>query len=370
MPLTDMIVKVSKEKNLHLLRQIGGCCTFSSMITMFTGKMPSDWLPNGVISIKHGDPREKKEKSQNYWPWEEGLVIKFPVFNHIYLSDVRLIKIFSKKKCGRRRGNPWIQKPNFALGRKASQKVLLPNKYEEIKKLHEDRIVKVHQIQSNPIDGIDLYIIRDEVYHTLDSRKLSNRGDNDKLKNELKNSAENTIFDFINAWNFNEPDSIFWVFSDHGPQYKKGNSPDFHNYGSWVLFKDTTQNPIKVKSNCIWIGDFFSTISKKLQLSVKNSTSRSIDSSVDQDRIFYVEDSRRGVDKTRSTVGIACRFIDWKNNLPRAILQVEYYIIEDRFTCAKIEIDKNLLTGRVIQQNTIDSKLKKALIGRFKWIKK
>jgi len=183
----------------------------------------------------------------------------------------------------------------------------------------------------------------------------------------------------INEWDTKEPNSIFWFFGDHGYPSLNMRVPQVDSYLSWVLFKDNAkQRSINPVSNVISIRDFSPTILDKLGYSYdKIGETCSIQDLVDKDRVYFVEDGRLKFNKKKSTSAIACKVVKWKDDLPRKILQVGYFINKRRFYYSLNILDKDGFFKKSTELEISDKiyrsellYLKEKVKKRFIWIGK
>jgi len=87
-------------------------------------------------------------------------------------------------------------------------------------------------------------IFHDVIYYTNNSEVLRKR-------------ALNTVMHWINLWQANEPDALFWFFSDHGQKIKTQSTPS--DYMTWAAIKDNKYG-LEIKNPFVYSGDFRSTI--------------------------------------------------------------------------------------------------------------
>ena len=125
--------------------------------------------------------------------------------------------------------------------------------------------------------------------------------------------------DIINTINFEEENSLFWVFADHGePQgiTKNHNPPD--SFLSWVSVTDNILNK-KVTKNKIASIDFKSTILNRVMLSaideIQIQDPNDVLSKLDMDRIYVTEDSRSQYNDYNCTSVSAIMALDEKRYL-------------------------------------------------------
>ena len=371
LPLIDKIVSLSNENNLQILRQIGSCWTVASCIQLLTGKMPSDLHNHGI-----GYMLEKKFKHLRHpvtkkidWPWKKQILL-YQLLKHNWKVRYHSDSLFPKyifqdisikisSGCNKHKKEYLVD--IGSNGRKVMEK--------------ENKFICQSQIEKN-IKNV-FYLIRYEHYH----QALYYYGKNKKkftkyLKIGMKKSLE-----LMNRFDFDEPNSIFWFFSDHGDWNLQQDIryPDLDMYYSWALVKDNTKNPIKINSKFISIGDFFPTIMDKFNYNYKPflniddkeiTDTYSIEKEQDQNRIYYVEDARIKINKYISTTAMACKFVDWQNDKPRGILQVSYHSPDKKWKCFLTSLSEDgLFAIKPTKKNKMNDDLRQKVIKRFKWAK-
>ena len=356
LPLTNKIVSMGEQNKLVLLRQIGSCFTNNSIIQMLTGVLPSDLRDHGMGHLCHNQYRDKNGNIK--WPWES----KF------------LFNIFNKNGWRIRFHNSChysnVLSNNVSFERTTASPddttILNTGKIGDITTKKEKEAIR--KMQSEKIKKNKLYLVRYTHYHISIDKRIIKKGK--KKKNQKKKVAIKKSIELMKSWNFEEPNAIFWIWSDHGDW----NSPyDFvhpipQNYLSWSLVRDNTKNPIKVKSQFISLQDFFVTMMKKFDHPLDLSEARSIADPQQENRIFYVEDGRKKINEDISTLAMACKFVDWKENKPRGLSQVSYFKPDKKWVCKYTSLDKNGFDGKTIKHKEINTELKEHIKKRFNWV--
>jgi hypothetical protein len=360
LPFIEEIVLFAKKNNLKILRQVGGAFTVSSCIQMLTGKMLSDLSYHGIGYYLN---RKYKDVSTGSieWPWKQDIL-----FDILLKNDWNINTHNSRDVKKNIYDNPLVNKT--VIFKKKYEKLMLEkNKIARILEKEEKKYINKIQIKKNNTNNF--YFIEYQFYHQ--ALFLRNK-DKNKFKKIQKREIERSLR-IMSEWNFDEPNSLFWFFSDHGfwELQKDNRHPHPQMYLSWVLFKDNTENPIKVNSKVISIRDFFITIMNKMKYNHKLIKDICpINFFQNQNRIYYVEDGRLSINKDISTTAIACKFKNWKKGIPKELLQVSYHEPDDEWDCVLTCFDKNLFEKKSIQKKEIDKKMQQKVIERFNWIKK
>lgn len=105
-------------------------------------------------------------------------------------------------------------------------------------------IQAIQESKKNVISFAICDIFHDVIYYTSNSEALRKR-------------ALNTVMHWINLWQANEPDALFWFFSDHGQKIKTQTAPS--DYMTWAAIKDNKYG-WEIKNPYVYSGDFRSTI--------------------------------------------------------------------------------------------------------------
>ncbi len=366
MPLLDEVVSLAKENAMVLLRQVGGCFTTSSCVEMLTGKMPSDLEKNGIgheRHVKYRDPVTNKI----HWPWEKELIVnrlldngwrirlQNPGYFSGYLSNNPAFEAFERTKTTLFPRSLKAEE-RFCQDKKTVDEIMLGNG-PQTEQFYLDKIRHIHQIQSEKQTENTFYFVKYDQFHAA------------ALKRCDKQVAVSRWIELMKQWDFNEPDAMFWFFSDHGDWHTMSEHLEPDNYLTWVMFKDNTENPIKVRSRFISISDFFPTIMDKFGYPYEAIPDvRSIQQEQDRDRIYYVEDARVRFDKQNSTTAIACRFTDWQGDKPSKLHQVSYFKPTDEYKSLVSDIDENGFIANCAEVGDIDPVMKQAVIDRFEWV--
>ncbi len=322
------------DKGFTKLTQISHCFTNTSIIAMLTGKLPSDLekggigyqtenehKPNGIIDYSWKDKLLISELNKKNWG------INFHNCHWFYetICDEPFIKKTSSFLMVKEEGKYKETKEYF--------KTMLQDSTEtsEFYK-NEKKFIKQFQ-KSSQRD--EFYLIKNMQYHLALAIKT------DKL-DSLKRIQ--TVLDYFD---FDEPDSLFWIFSDHHNHPEIDELCKCPSFLTTVFVKDNRQKPLKLNSDIISISDFYDIF--------KNGYN-----TLDENRIYFVEDGRFNVDPLNSTTAVACRFLD-KNR----ILQVSYFRPTNKYYGFVYDINMKKIQECIPRDNTLADALK----GRFEWVK-
>ena len=139
--------------------------------------------------------------------------------------------------------------------------------------------------------------------------------------------------DWLSNWDFNEPDSLFWIFCDHGLPNESNHLIYPNSYLSWALVKDNTSNPIVPGRKVIHPTDFYATVMNKLGLTIDNEISGvCITEKLDEDRLYISEDARLTYNPLYTTnySQIQCsKFID---GIPSRMIQATMFLPQNQIS--------------------------------------
>jgi hypothetical protein len=161
-----------------------------------------------------------------------------------------------------------------------------------------------------------------------------------------KEHAISHTMEWLSNWDFDESDSLFWIFCDHGVIKPNENPKIYPNsYMSWALVKDNTANPFSIGRHLIHPTDFYATILKKLGISISDlGRSSSIDNPLDLERIYFSEDSRVWVNPMYTTSFSTLKVKDTNTEgCPNEILQATYLKHDSSLRLLNYQFEKNHL---------------------------
>lgn len=184
-----------------------------------------------------------------------------------------------------------------------------------------------------------------------------------------KQTAKHCSYDWLQMWDFSEPDSVFIVFADHGYQCQEEGPPK--DYLTWMLFRDNTQRQIKPNA-IVASADLYYTILNYFGVEKERPGFGRIDMQLDYERIFLVEDIR-GSNKTNIVIlATAVKIVKWYENTPQILLQVSYHRLRKKFYTYLYHFSKNnpynYSCDCSMYTSTVDV-LKNKIFQRFKWLK-
>jgi hypothetical protein len=178
------------------------------------------------------------------------------------------------------------------------------------------------------------------------------------------NIAIDAVLELLENWNFDEPDSFFWIFNDHGNCKKFDYQCQRDAFGGWSVVKDNTSKPLEIKSKYVSLQDFYPTILKKVGMDYSKMKDgvQSIDEPFDKDRVYFVEDARLAVDKFKVTTFIACKYVGWdkRGREATALRSVTYFKPKKQYFSFEMN-----LKNRKARPAPMDESLKTQLNERY-----
>ena len=354
MPFCHEVLKMAKIMDGTLLRQVSGCFTTTTLIQMFTGKQPSDLEPQGVgYCLWHS---KMDADGMVNWSWVKKNI-------QFYLID-KGFKFWSRNNGDVLRSLGFKSFPQFQddssvldtvyVGDKPHPKVIADDMLGSgvgYKKLRDVEFDYIDWMQK-PTEENRFYFPSYNHFHSVCECGF---------KENHRQAAGEHLLELVRHFDFTEPDSLFWFFSDHGMWHGLGGYPLPKHYYTWAIVKDNSKNPISFPSKVISAQDFSPLIRTKFGDSSPTSFSK--------DMIFFTEDGRREYDRNNSTTAVACRFENWVGDYPLEISSTVYHKPDNRFRQRKIKLSKDGLDINDVEDiSTVDEQLKKALVSKFVWV--
>lgn len=339
-PLKDEIIEFGKKHNFKLVKQFTtGIYTIPTMFSMLHGKPPSELIKNG---ISYFGP---EKDSDNFFKFNSNNNNLIKILNqkkyNIYMDNFyAYLKIITGLK--HYENNNTIKLSDIKKEKNIMFKnVLYPSEYENLNILStnynsnfiwpyqhyhdEEQTDKFYSEIINNIKFVQqeknndtFYILTLQHYHHI-SRILKEKKIDEKL---LVKKILSKIINLLEQINFNEPNSLFYIFADHG---LGGNQLfDLENYYTWALIKDNTRIENKEIKPFISTCDFYNLILNKINYKLNHNFSHNIYDKFDKERIYYLEDSRMYSSPINMNSMGVVKIIDYHNNRPNIILQITY----------------------------------------------
>ena len=312
-PFCSEVFQMRDKIGGHLVRQIGGCYTAETILQMLAGKHSSKLIPNGIGYHKH--------LTTPSWP---------------YAMEDTVPYILHKRGFRFRVLNPSSLKNTLKYGHY--------DWYEETKSGDDNFEFcrgYIQNLQTTKDDS--LCMVGHEHFH-----RACESSNSAEMLNKKQRQAANDTLNLLNCWNFNEPDSLFWVFSDHGHHRlpELGGYPWAHNFVTWAIIKDNRIGAKPPTTKFIAATDFHSYILTK-------------DWPIHE--TYFTEDGRIAINAQDHTTAIACKFID------NIFICTIYHKPDKKF----IQRNYSYLNYKLIPISNalIDENLIEKLKSDFDWIK-
>ncbi len=181
----------------------------------------------------------------------------------------------------------------------------------------------------------------------------------------------------IDKIDFDEPDSLFWIFADHGEPHNAGVlMPPPDSWLAWCSVTDNITNK-KVTKKIIGCDDFKNTVLNRVFSDVPGSLPNDVLDEVDMERIYVGEDGRGKIDEHNCTTVSAIkylggdRYIQYAIHNPQALSKKYGNIIERTiiYDTSKKGTDGYMgITNRTFELVEINDELKNYLKnGIWRW---
>jgi len=359
-PRHPQMKNLFKSKNLHYSDYLTNSCTGLTLTSMFSGVTPSEMRTSG-IGHSHTYAKLSNEDKEI---WDKKIVFKD-------LPDDWKIHIHSMPNT---RGDdnsipncwPMYTDSNTVPGLNDCK--LLPDdicgRFREFKFYNynegADEEGFISKMQSLPNDENHFICLKYNHYHDTE------RGKHNDIFSLFK--------DIIKKIDFEEENSLFWLFADHGEPEGIDilqSPPD--SWLSWVSVTDNITNK-KVEKDLISCLDFKNTVLNRIY---NRKLPNDVLSKLDKNRIYVAEDGRAAADENNCTTVSAIKYLDEDRYIqyalhnPRAASK-DYSNIKERtliYDKSKKGTDGNLgITNRSFEISETSYELKNYLKNNiWKW---
>ena len=317
--LVPALRELAAEKGAHVLHQVTQCYTNASVYSLLTGCQLSDLEDHGTGyygGMRYHQPFVDDEgvtRQGVVWPWREKNLLRVlqhegwdvhvhngsretwwdpfidydPRITHTSTMDAGGFDTPHALDIVMRRDPAWIAQETEAIRRFQAARPERPT----------------------------FYVV---TYHDMHSAALRETG---------RDIAHRSLQERLRAWDWDEPDTVFWVWADHGDygEYRIDGRLRAPNWLAWAMLKDNTAAPIQPGRRLISIRDVRPTLLARFAPARLEPTDASpITEPLDPDRIYVIEDSRWVSDSVRCDATAAALFVDWRDGLPRFVLQCTY----------------------------------------------
>jgi len=317
-PQDERIEKLFERKNLHYSDYITNSSTVPTVVSMFSGLTPTGIAGPGGIG--HSHTFNQLTSSQKLaWDKEQvfyGLSDDWNIHIHampLTRGDLGLHECIEERHYhppglgGQYLPDGFFLVPDDICGRNKQMKF---HKYNP--NVDEETFLKV--MQDLPADENNFIFLKYNHYHDASrGGSVEYQGRRVDLEHE---QVIDMYVDMIDKINFEEENSLFWLFADHG--HADGVDTLMSPPNSWLAWVSVTDNITnkKVTKNKIAAVDFKNTVLNRIykrgslgQLRA-DRLSNDVLSPVDKDRIYVAEDGRGDVDPNHGTTVSAIRCLD------------------------------------------------------------
>ena len=316
-PQDERIEKLFERKNLHYSDYITNSSTVPTVVSMFSGLTPTGIAGPGGIGHSHtfnqltSSQKLKWDKEQVFY----GLPDDWNIHIHampLTRGDLGLHECTEEKHYhppglgGQYLPDGFFLVPDDICGRKKQME------FHKYSPNDEETFLKV--MQNLPADENNFIFLKYNHYHDASrGESVEYQGRRVDLEHE---QVIDMFVDMIDKINFEEENSLFWLFADHG--HADGVDTLMSPPNSWLAWVSVTDNITnkKVTKNKIAAVDFKNTVLNRIhnrgslgQLKA-NRLSNDVLDEVDKNRIYVAEDGRGNVDPNHGTTVSAIRCLD------------------------------------------------------------
>lgn len=319
-PLYPQLKDFSKRTNSSLSYQISNSHTASSVLAMLTGRIPSD-LMDREHSIHKSWQRNQEDVYSKNFPWNKDTITQQLAesgWKTIFHNSHTIIKdVCSNDKYQRTTAYPGgLSEESTKWWDHHDIIQTCFSDSEKSQRFYADEIAHIKKFQQ-PNEDNEFYFIMYHQYHMAEQlRGAQNTYD----------IASSIMFSLLDQWDLNEPNSLFYIFADHGmyTHIDKFQNPPYSWY-TWSIVKNNISSPTASISPLSSIMDFYPTIKDILGEEHEGEDCQSLYSSFDKDRIYFIEDSRFAIDDMKTTTAAAIQAIEWESDRPITFAQVSYH---------------------------------------------
>mgnify|MGYP003642971871 CR=1 FL=1 len=270
-PQHKEIEDLFKQKELHYSDYITNSFTTTSLVSLFSGKTPSEMYHKGIGY--YGTYRLMLTPAERI-KWDEQMI-----FNN--LPDDWSIHIHGDKN-----NYSFIPDECCGIDRGYSEYIYTP---------YADELDFISQMQELPSDENHFIVLKYNHYHDAAEHGTP------------YSDAVNKFIEIINSINFKEENSLFWLFSDHGiPRQIDPLMTPPHAWLTWVSITDNITKK-KVDRSKVYVLDFYNTAMNRIY---GTSKPNDILHPFDYNKIYIAEDGRMGINEKFSSCISAIKCLD------------------------------------------------------------
>ena len=226
-----------------LAQVTAGMFTTTTLLSMFSGRLPSDLVDGGVGYLSHQEDR--------YYEWmqsrETNLVdllkaAGFEVHLHHHLDFLlRMLLGFrgsnpvAEFEEALRQGDDRYSHVRLSGWDPDGAKLAVFSEYGDKAKrrdFYDKEAAYIKKLQAERCEGNWFFVTQQQDWHDAWYTKDKHALPGARARTER----------WLAQWDFSEPDAVFWVFSDHGYQVTNDVTPK--DCLAWVLYRDNTSSPL------------------------------------------------------------------------------------------------------------------------------
>ena len=311
-PRHGKIKDIFKKKGIHFADHITCSSTVPTLVTMLSGKTPTEMF--GIGGIGHSHTYSNLLSTEKAKEWDENIILHMLPEDwkiHIHSmpetrGDVQPKKVEELKVGGFSRMtklqmtaleiNSFRLLPDDICGRNNQMIYYNYNKNDDEDDFIENMQKLPNDTWSDAYERNHFIFLKYNHYHDASRGKfVEYQGKRVDLEYE---EVVDMFVDMIDRINFDEPDSLFWIFADHGEPHKMGAlMPPPDSWLAWCGIKDNIRNK-EVDKKIIGCDDFKNTVLNRIY--DKNLPNDILDD-LEMNRIYVREDGRGAIDPNYGT---------------------------------------------------------------------
>lgn len=334
-PLSDRLVEMMLSKGFQRIEHVcGGAFTTPTLNSMFMGTTPWDLVPGGITY--------HTLKLNKFYTWRE----EKPGISLFDVCEENGVQVHFHNNL------PWMVRNVMHVKFDHKSHYREETSSDALHALSSSKYSSKVRVTANNPDG-SLNVFREyknkakcNEFYTMEQKFIQEKQAENPGNNEIfftdwcdwhdslyytdlkfKEAVVERAYQWLNFWDFDEPDSFFWIFADHGDAVTENIPPK--DFVTWLFVKDNRAKKIPIQRPIVASYDFYATClelfgipfdcRKTFQLS------ESIFSPVSKDRIYYIQDSRAREKGPECIVLSACKVTFHEEaDIPKYLTQVTY----------------------------------------------
>ena len=336
-PRHPKIKALFEKKGLHYADHITCSSTVPTLVTMLSGKTPTEMY--GIGGVGHSHTYSRLLEGEQASKWDSEIVLhRLPGGKkgsdkrwNIHIHAIpRTRGDFDGFDFRKNPGGGFKLVPDDLCGRTENM-IFYPSdndndldnfmaKMQTIPKTHVSGELRI----DSKFDREENHFIFIKYNHYHDqSRSAPAEYDGEKIPMDSE-SIVDMFCRMIDKIDFDEPDSLFWIFADHGEPHNVGIlMPPPDSWLAWCSVTDNITNK-KVTKKIIGCDDFKNTVLNRVFSDVPGSLPNDVLDEMDMDRIYVREDGRGNIDPNYGTTVSALkaldenRYVQFVHHSPRA----------------------------------------------------